>query len=331
MLYYNVGVIIMQTYKQVRNAMLAMQRHSWEQGFAAQALLEAGETELFVAMAHDAVVRQWQDGRLAMMGGETAITDSGANGEAVWRAFEITENEIFKTAAEKMLEYVMIYAPHTEDGVIYHNEKSFDKGFTPNQIWADSCYMGPPFMAVMNELNEATKQLFGIMNYLRDDDSGCMFHKFDAGSQKFVRRELWATGTGWLLLGTGKLVYEAKHVGDITAYETLTQTGQEVLDCMLKYQRDDGLFHDILNKPDTFTDGTSAMMMAAFIYRGLKEGWLAGRNYKQHADRVRKTMVKNIDEFGIIHGVCGAPLFDRQGTSPEAQAAWLTMENWAKK
>jgi len=310
--------------------MLAMQRFSWEQGFAAQALLESGETELFVAMAHDAVVRQRCDGRLGMLN-ETAITDPGANGEAVWRAYEVTENELYKSAADKMLEYLMVYAPHTEDGVIYHNEISFHEGFTPNQIWSDSCYMGPPFLAVMGELNEATKQIFGIMNYLRDDESGCMFHIFDAGTQKFVRRKLWATGNGWTLLGIAKVLHEAKSCGDITAYETLMQTGQEILDCMLKYQRDDGLFHDILDEPDTFTDGTSAMMAAAFIYRGLKEGWLAGRNYKQYADKARKTVTKNIDEFGILHGVCGAPLFDRQGTSAEAQAAWLIMEAWAKK
>jgi rhamnogalacturonyl hydrolase YesR len=311
--------------------MLAMQRYSWEQGFASQALLEAGETELFVAMAHDAVVRMRPDGRLGMMHCETSITDSGANGEAVWRAYEVTENELFKEAADKMLEYIMVYAPHTEDGVIYHNEVSFHEGFTNKQIWSDSSYMTPPFLAVMGELNEATKQIFGIMNYLRDDESGCMFHIYDAGTQKFVRRKLWATGNGWTLLGVGKVLNEAKIVGDITAYETLMQTGQEILDCMLKYQRDDGLFHDILDEPDTFTDGTSAMMMAAFIYRGLKEGWLAGRNYKQHADKARKTATKNIDEFGIVRGVCGAPFFDKQGTSAEAQAAWLTMEHWAKK
>ncbi|MCL2018166.1 MAG: glycoside hydrolase family 88 protein [Oscillospiraceae bacterium] len=318
------------TYTRVKNAMLAMQRYSWEQGFAAQALLEAGETELMLAMAHGAVMNRRQDGRLGMLWNEKAITDPGANGEAVWRAFEITDNEVFKNAAHKMLEYFMVFAPHTEDGVIYHNEVSFDEGFSPLQIWADSCYMIPPFLAVMDELNEATKQLFGIMNYLRDEESGCMFHKYDAGTQKFVRRELWATGTGWLLLGTAKLLDEAKRVGDITAYETLLQTGQEVLDCMLKYQRDDGLFHNILDKPDTFTDGTSAMMAAAFIYKGLKEKRLAGRNYKQHADRVRKTIAKNIDEFGIIHGVCGAPMFTEQGTSAEAQAAWLIMDAWAK-
>jgi rhamnogalacturonyl hydrolase YesR len=183
----------------------------------------------------------------------------------------------------------------------------------------------------MNELNEATKQIFGIMNYLRDDESGCLFHIFDAGTGKFVRRELWATGNGWALLGIAKVLYEAKICGDITAYQTLLQTGHEILDSMLKFQRDDGLFHDVLDDPKTFPDGTSAMMFAAFIYRGLKEGWLAGRDYRRHADEVRKTMNKNVDAFGVVRGVCGAPNFNSQGISVEAQAAWIMMNTWHGK
>ncbi|MCL1823604.1 MAG: glycoside hydrolase family 88 protein [Oscillospiraceae bacterium] len=320
----------MDLYTKVKNAMLSMQRYSWEQGIAAQALMERGETDLFTAMAHNAVVRQWPDGRLGMLRGETAITDPGAIGEVTWRAFEVTENELFEKAANKLMEYLMVYAPHTEDGVIYHNEVSYDERFLPFQIWADSCYMAPPFLAVMGEMNEATKQIFGIMNYLRDDESGCMFHVYDVAMHRFVRRELFATGNGWTLLGIAKVMNEAKSINDTVAYETLLQSGKEILDGMLKFQRDDGLFHNVIDKPDTFTDGTGAMMCAAFIFRGIREGWLE-KKYKQNADRVRKTIAKQIDEFGIIHGVCGAPNFKKQGVSVDAQAAWIMMDKWAGK
>jgi unsaturated rhamnogalacturonyl hydrolase len=50
--------------KKVMQAMLTMQRRAWEQGVAAQALLELGETELTLLLAKDAVVNQCKDGRL---------------------------------------------------------------------------------------------------------------------------------------------------------------------------------------------------------------------------------------------------------------------------
>ena len=55
--------------ERVISAMLAMQRNPWEQGVCAQALYELGRTELWLPMAHDAVLRQRRDGRLAMVGG----------------------------------------------------------------------------------------------------------------------------------------------------------------------------------------------------------------------------------------------------------------------
>jgi len=43
-----------------------MQRRAWEQGVAAQALLEMGEHELAVLLAKDAVVNRLKDGRLGL-------------------------------------------------------------------------------------------------------------------------------------------------------------------------------------------------------------------------------------------------------------------------
>ena len=58
----------------VKNVMLCMQRLSWEQGIAAQALLELGESDLVVLMATAAMLRQGEDGRLALMEPNEAIT-----------------------------------------------------------------------------------------------------------------------------------------------------------------------------------------------------------------------------------------------------------------
>ncbi|MDR3086277.1 MAG: glycosyl hydrolase, partial [Christensenellaceae bacterium] len=72
--------------RKAMGAMLAIQRYPWEQGVCAQALYEAGEKELFIAMAHDAVLRQQPDGRLDVINQNVAVTDPAANGEPVLRA-----------------------------------------------------------------------------------------------------------------------------------------------------------------------------------------------------------------------------------------------------
>ena len=104
----------------VKRALLAMQRHSWEQGVAAQAFLELGDTGTVVAMAFEAVSRQREDGRLAVVGGNNAVTDPAANGEPVMFAAEMTGDPALREAAKRMLNWLLHRAPRTEDGTLHH-------------------------------------------------------------------------------------------------------------------------------------------------------------------------------------------------------------------
>ena len=324
----------------VKNAMLAVQRYPWEQGVCAQALWELGEETTAIAMAHDAVLRQQADGRLAVINENIAVTDPAANGEVVWRAYERTGNEMYREAAEKMLVYLMKKAPRTEKGCICHNEISFQEGYSPDQIWVDSVYMAPPFLAVMGELSEAVAQIEGYLSYLKDDATGLLYHIYDAGTKRFVRKKLWATGNGWALLGIARVaeiaLSQAEKTQDVKAQGVKAQAdkligyGKDLLDAMLKYQLPDGRFHDILDEEDSFTEGTAAMMTAAFIYRGVAGGWLS-ETYLRHADKVRETMENYVDEFGFIREVCGCPHFVSPGTSAESMAAYLMMWAWGEK
>ncbi len=128
----------------VKLAMLTMQRASWEQGVAAQALLELGEIDLVVLMAREAALRQLPDGRLAGLGSEIAVTDPAANGVPVLYAARYTGEAALKTAAQRMLDYLMHTAPRTKDGVLHHRTDV-------QQVWVDSYYMAPPFLAVAGQ------------------------------------------------------------------------------------------------------------------------------------------------------------------------------------
>ena len=319
-----------ETAQRVMGAMLAIQRYPWEQGVCAQAMYEAGQENIWVAMAHDAILRQTPDGRLAVTGENIAVTDPAANGEVCLRAWELTGDAFYKDGAQRMYDYLMHTAPRTPDGVIYHNEISFDPAFTEKQLWVDSAYMAPPFLAVMGNVEEAAAQLRGLFRYLRCPETGVLFHNYDVGSGKFVRRLRWATGNGWALMGVARVAIEAKKRGMLALYEELTGMGNALLDAMLRYQLPDGRFHDIMDDESSFVDGTSSMMMSVYIYRGVIEGWL-GKEYLAHAERAYATCCTKADRFGILHEVCGCPHFVAEGTSAEAQAAFIMADTWREK
>lgn len=314
----------------VKNAMLAVQRYPWEQGVCAQALWDLGDERTAMAMAHDAVLRQREDGRLAVINENIAVTDPAANGEVVWRAYEKTGESRYREAAERMLQYLLHQAPRTGNNCICHNEISFHEGYSADQVWVDSIYMAPPFLAVMGELEEAVAQIEGYLSYLKDEETGLLYHIYDAGTDRFVRKVRWATGNGWALLGIARVAETALQKGDGEAARKMIQQSKAVLDAMLKYQLTDGRFHDILDDAESFVEGTAAMMMATYIYRGMVGGWLAPA-YAEYAERVRVTMEDYVDEIGLIREVCGCPHFLEVGTSAESMAAYLMMHGWYGK
>jgi rhamnogalacturonyl hydrolase YesR len=190
--------------------------------------------------------------------------------------------------------------------------------------------MAPPFLAVMGEVEEAVAQIEGYMDYLKDVETGLLYHIYDAGTDRFVRKVRWATGNGWALLGIARVAETAFEKGMKKQAEKLVVSGREILDGMLRYQLPDGRFHDILDEPDSFVEGTGAMMMATYIYRGMVGGWLPAE-YTEYAERVRVTMEDYVDEIGLIREVCGCPHFLEVGTSAESMAAYLMMHGWYGK
>ena len=310
-----------QMIEQVKLAMLTMQRYQWEQGVAAQALLELGNTRLVILMAREAVLRQAEDGRLAIMGRNLSVTDPASNGEAVLYAAEVTGDPSFREAADRMLDYLLDEAPKTDDGILYHNSPK-------PWVWSDAAYMAPPFLAVAGQPREAVKQLEGFRDRLFDPEKQLYSHVWDEDEQAFHRKACWGVGNGWTAAGIARVIRSLPEEMS-SEKRQLAAYAKEVLDGCLAHQREDGLFHDIVDDPATFVETNLAQMLAYTIYRGVAGGWLEPA-YRECADRMRQAARRTVDKNGLVQGVCGSPHFDHPGTATEGQAFFLLMEAAAR-
>jgi rhamnogalacturonyl hydrolase YesR len=297
--------------------MLAMQRRAWEQGVAAQALLESGERGLVVLLAKDAIVNQAKDGRLGLNGDKGPVCDPASNGEPCLFAWKETGDPAFKAAADRMLEFLLYKAPRTREGLVYHNH-------VENQVWVDAVYMAPPFLAVAGRPEEAVKQVAGYRRTLRSPETGLYSHIWDEDRKDFQRKAFWGVGNGWAAAGMTRI---ARALPSSMGAEKVELCGwiRDLVDACLGHQRPDGLFHDVLDDPKTFVETNAAQMLAYSIYRGVKGGWMPP-SYAEKAERLRTAVHAKVDAFGIVQGVCGAPNFDRPGTATEGQAFFLLME-----
>jgi unsaturated rhamnogalacturonyl hydrolase len=302
----------------VARAMLSMQRAAWEQGVAAQAFLERGDMDMVVLLAREAALRQSPDGRLANFGEPDNVTDMAANGEPVLRAAEHARDPALRAAADRMLEYLMARAPRSADGTIHHVSNK-------PELWIDSMYMAPPFLAVAGEPAEAMRQVEGLRRRLWSPEKGLFSHIWDDGERRFVRQDHWGVGNGWAAAGMVR-VRVALPPAMAAERDRLAAHVKETIDGCLARQRPDGLFHDVLDEPSTFVETNLAQMLAYSIYRGVRGGWLEPR-YGEAAERMRAAALARVDAEGYVQGVCGSPTFDRPGTATEGQAFCLLMES----
>jgi unsaturated rhamnogalacturonyl hydrolase len=304
--------------EKVKTALLSMQRRTWEQGVAMQVMLELGEEELVILMARDAVMYQSADGRLAMNSSEDgALSDAASPGEAVLWAAKKTGDQKLMEGFNKLLDYIMNEAPRNKDGIIFH----FTGG---QQVWSDINYMLPPFLAVAGKYEEAIKQYEGACTLLMNKEKKLLIHQWDCEKNISPRTDLWGVGNGWTAAGGARII---KALPDSMKNEKERMIGhvQGIIDAALVYQRPDGLFHDVLDNPNTFIETNFAQMLAYTIYRGVKAGWL-NRKYLEKADLIRKAAHGKVDDYGLVQGVCGAPNFDRSSVATEGQAFFILME-----
>ena len=302
--------------EKAKAVLLAMQRHSWEQGIAAEAFFEIGDPATGVLLAREAVHRQAADGRMALIEANDSL-DPGANGGPVLRAFDLTGEPSFKQAAGRMAEYFLEHAPRRADGLLYHTQKG-------HWTLLDGIYHLAPFLAQAGHPAEAVKQIVGYRQIHFLPHKQLYAQQWDDDRQAFGRSACWGGAHGWM---AGALARVLPLLPTSMENEQRLLAGYlaELLDGVLAHQRPDGLFHDVLDDPNSFVETTAALMIAYASYRGVQSGCL-DKKYLAPAHRMRAAALAKVDENGLVHGACGAPSFDFEGFSAEAQAFLILAE-----
>jgi unsaturated rhamnogalacturonyl hydrolase len=301
----------------VKLALLAMQRYSWEQGTAMQAFLEQGDMDIVIPMAKEAVYRKLPDGRAANIGSTGAVTDPCSVGEALIAACQATGDAALKQGRDELLEWALKKAPRNDKGVVYHLDNK-------PQIWSDSTYMLPPFLAAAGYFDEALINFYGCWDILFDKKAKLMSHIWDDGAKSFIRKAYWGGGNGWTLAAIARL-YSLLPGGRGADKEKLAIMGKTLIDGVLAYIRSDFLFHDVIDDHESFVETNLSQMLAYTIYRAIHDKWL-DKSYLETAEKLYAAAVKKVDAYGLVQDCCGAPSFDKAGVAPEGQAFYLLME-----
>jgi unsaturated rhamnogalacturonyl hydrolase len=294
-------------------ALLAMQRQSWEQGVASHALIDLGMLDEAVLLAHDAVVRQTAAGKLGELD-DVGIVNGGACGEAVALAAQRDPDGPYREALDRQLRWLLHDAPRADDGTLLHIEGT-------REVWVDSVYMVVPLLHLVGEPQAARQQFEGHLDRLFDAPSGLWGWRWSEDEQRVTHPQHWGTGNGWVVAGIARAM-RSGGASDPWFRVAGPAHARTVIDAALGAAEQVGGFHDVLDDPSTFSEGNVRQMLAYGTLAGVADGWLPDA-YRSVGRRLVAEARLAVDERGLVGNVCGAPRFDRQGTSPEAQAMFL--------
>ena len=295
----------------VRTAMLAMQRRAWEQGVAAQALLELGEATSSSCCARTRLVDQrqtagWAERRLGDLSPTRPRTASRCSTPASRPA---TPRSSAAADADARLP-ARASAPRTRTGVIYHNH-------TRTRVWVDSFYMAPPFLAVAGHPREAVDQIEGSAATCgtRERSSTTTSGTRTAG---FARELFWGVGNGWAAAGMARVVARPAGERCRPSGDARRLRARAVDGCLALPARRTASSTTSSTTPRRSSRRTSPRCSPTRSTAASPPAGSSGAT-STPADSMRAAAHAKVDAYGLVQGVCGAPNFDRSGTAPRAR------------
>jgi len=181
-------------------------------------------------------------------------------------------------------------------------EQSTPDGITSQaRYWIDDMYM---ITALQTEAFRATDDRKYIDNAARtmtsyiqrlQQTNGLFFHGTNAPFY-------WSRGNGWVAAGMAELLRSLPQ--NHPDHAAVMQAYQRMMAALLKYQGEDGLWHQLMDDPTAWSETSGSGMFAYALVTGVKSGWLDAKTYGPSARKAWLGLIEHLNPDGNIRDVC---------------------------
>lgn len=238
-----------------------------------------------------------------------SLDDCGSFGSLLLEVAKDRDVGDYGAIADYVGDYITKKQARLEDGSFWR--KQMMHKFHNGTMWADDLYMSVPFLcryaAFKNDgniLDDAARQFLGFKKRLYMADKKLMAHVFD------FRRNMntgvpWGRGNGWTIFSLSELLQvlpeNHKNRGELLSFF------RELSEGYLSVQDESGMFHQVLDMPESYPESSCTSMFICAFSRGIRNGWFEGdtSKYRESAMRAWAALEKcAIDKAGNLYGVC---------------------------
>ncbi len=227
---------------------------------------------------------------------------------------ERTGNRSYLPYLDVWAEWVMNEMPRTEENGLQHivfNSVNYQ------QLWDDTLMMSVMPLAKIGLLlerpayvEEAKRQFMLHIKYLADRKTGLWYHGWTFDGRHNFADALWARGNSWVTIAIPEFI----ELLDLPPHDGLRLFLIETLEAQVKAlgatQHESGLWHTLLDDPDSYLEASAAAGFAYGILKAVRKGYLS-KDYEEIGLKAVKAVLANIDDDGELKQVSfGTPVFD---------------------
>lgn len=247
--------------------------------------------------------------------------DNIQTGRVLYFLHEKTGEERYIKAANVLAKQLRSQ-PRTRSNVYWHKLRY------PWQIWLDGLYMAAPFQIAYAQANnkpelikDSINQISTALKIMHDPKTGLYIHAYDeAHLQPWSNKEngwskaYWSRAIGWLamcLVDVAELVTQEE-------FAPLKKPAEELLATLLKYQQPNGLWLQVIDRPDLSDNYEESSASAMFVYalvKGARLG-LVDVNIAELVDFLVSKTVKNKNGSGDLGGMEMVNMCEVAGLGP---------------
>lgn len=188
--------------------------------------------------------------------------------------------------------------PRFEDGTFHRH----------SDMWADDTFMSCPFLVEAGILKndkkyhrEAIRQLLGFKKRLYMADEKIFSHIFFLNTQS-PNNIPWGRGNGWIYVSLSAAL--EKISPDTEGYGELLEVFREFTEGICALQDENGLWHQVLNRYDSYSETSCTAMFLLGLCRGIKNRWIDG-SYLEIAKKAYNGLIEHkIAADGTVYDVC---------------------------
>lgn len=229
------------------------------------------------------------------------LDDCGAMGAGVLAVNQIDPQPRYKEYLDRAANYIMTKEKRLKDGTFCRT--------VPYEmtIWGDDLYMSVPFLARMGELtkdqkyfDEAARQVILFNEHLWDPQTNLFFHCwYDDIQQNGVAR--WGRCNGWIIMAQVELL-DKLPVNHAKRAELIRLLTRQIVG-VSRYQDASGLWHQLIDKENTYLETSSTAIYTYAIAKAINEGWLDSR-YAHIAAQGWEGVATKILSDGQVESIC---------------------------